>query len=267
MAAPATSSPARTTAATAVSLLRGSGTSLCSPDPAAQRATRARRNGVVRPRDQRPRHRRGEAGTAGRVEGAESPEVFHEHCEELRSSNVRDERRVGVHAGDALTDGDREFGQTRQRFADVVAVLFQHRGHPIQAAPASVPTWLRCRAPMPTAAWPPSTCWPAGQRSLVAAPQGLRARIAELRISLLTCWLRSDRTPVTSPALLKRSVRFCVTAVEGSRQPGERVEGRPHLRRDLVERRRQRVQRLVQRRGVGSRSVVGRKSLTASVSE
>ena len=34
-------------------------------------------------------------------------------------------------------------------------------------------------------------------------------------MSLLTCWLRSDSTPVTSLALLKQLAQVLVAAVEG----------------------------------------------------
>ena len=52
---------------------------------------------------------------------------------------------------------------------------------------------------------------------------------------------------------LEQLAQGFVAAVEGSRQPGQPVEGRAQLRCDLVERRRQRVQRLVQRSRCWSR--------------
>ena len=157
--------------------------------------------------NQRPRHRRREARTASRVEGAESPEVVEERLKSCRIAEVRDERRVVEHAGDASPSVISYFARRGSalamlsRFFSSIAVtefsfssvganllfvvvhqsgqLLGHRGRVGQQVDDLLPR----------------------------APPGLASRSSALRMSLLTCWLRSDRIPVTSLALLSRSPR------------------------------------------------------------
>ena len=111
----------------------------------------------------------------------------------------------------------------------------------------------------------PVSCWATRRgvgQQVRRSPSGARSstpsRSLALRISVFTCWLRSRQDAGdVGGALEQVAPASRCGSLSDLRQPGQPVEGRAQLRCDLVDGVRQRVQRLVERRGVGARGVGG----------
>ena len=147
-------------------------------------------------------------------------------------AEVRDVRGVVESAGDGLALGDLELLEARAAPWQVVAVPLQHRRHGVQPLQRrsqfclvvvhQTGQLLRHRRRV-------------GQQSTMAcaASTSTPSRSLALRINVFTCWLRSERTPVTSTGALEQIAQCFVAAVQrlatagSARRTSDRVAARP----------------------------------------